>query len=107
MGVSDLVIGGFTSSAVNESIAGGTKTIYYLPSERYDKDIFKMNAFKHYSCRNYEELKANSDYWLNEATEEDFLKFQSTFIKGYIDSYCDGRAAVRLRSFIEEYNRSA
>lgn len=103
MGVCDLVIGGFHSSVPMESVAGGVRTLCYVP-ERLNKEIFVINTFPHFCAHNYTELVKNVGYWLNQCTEKEFRDFQDTYVKAHIDGYCDGQAQKRLRALIEAMN---
>ena len=76
MGVSDLVISAFSSSVTMEAVAGGVRTICYVPSARFYSDKFTLNRFPGFCARNYEELEKLSDYWINRCSEDDFLEFQ-------------------------------
>ena len=102
MGVSDLVIAAFSSSVAMEAVAGGTRTICYVPSKRFDSEKFVLNSFPRFCARNYEELEKFSDYWINLCSENDFLEFQDNYIKKHVDSYCDGKALNRLYSLLKQ-----
>lgn len=102
MGVCDLVIGCFNSSVTQESVAGGIRTICHIPSERFAKDIFTINTFPRFCALGYEQLKEYTEYWLNQCSEDDFRNFQDTYIKGYLDNYCDGKATKRLQLALEK-----
>ena len=101
IGICDLVIGVFTSSLPLESVVGGVKTVCYIPSERYNKDVFTINTFPNFCAYGYKELKERTDYWLNKCTDDDFHSFQNKYIKRYIDKHCDGQATTRLHSLLE------
>jgi hypothetical protein len=107
MGICDLVIGAFTSSAPLESVAGGVKTVCYVPSERFNKQALIINTFGRFCAYGYQQLKGNVEYWLKQCSQEDFGAFQDKYIKRYVDSFCDGRAGQRLRSLlmIEQANQ--
>lgn len=100
MGVSDLVISAFSSSVSMEAVAGGVRTICYVPSARFDSSKLILNEFPRFCVRNYEELEKFSDYWINCCSEEDFREFQNNYVKKYIDSYCDGKALNRLYALL-------
>jgi hypothetical protein len=102
MGVCDLCIGAFTSSAPQESIAGTVPTICYVPSDRFDKEKFVINTFPHFCARGYDQLKKYAEYWLDECSEHDFQLFLETYIKKYIDRYCDGQATNRLQVLLRQ-----
>ena len=103
MGACDLVIGGFHSSVPMESVAGGVRTLCYVP-ERLNKDIFIINTFPRFCAHNYTELEKNVDYWLNQCTDKEFQDFQDVYVRAHIDGHCDGQAKKRLRALIEKMN---
>ncbi len=107
MGICDLVIGTFTSSAPLESVAGGIRTICYVPSERFNKDVFAVNTFPRFCARGYDQLKEYTEYWLNECSEDDFRCFLDTYVKKHVDDYCDGQAMKRLHSLLDRYSGPA
>jgi len=97
MGVCDLVVGCYPTSAPLESVAGGIKSICYVSSDFYDNRVFAINAIPRFCARGYDELKACADYWLYQCTEDEFAEFQNVFVKTHIDSHSDGCATDRLR----------
>ena len=107
MGVCDLVIGSFTSSAPLESVSGGIRTLCYGSSEGFDKDVFVVNSFPRFRVHSYNDLKKNAEYWLYQCSERDFLNFQRRYICKDIDNYCDGKAVKRLHSMLRQYSKQA
>lgn len=103
MGVCNLVVGMYTSSAPLESLAGGVKTIYYVPSKIYMDNSFELNSFPFFTFYNYEQFEENVNYWINRCTDTEYEMFKNKYIKKYIDSHCDGNARKRLSYFIEQY----
>lgn len=102
MGLSDLVIGVFTSSAPVESVVGGVRSVCYVPSERFNKDVFVFNTFPRFCAFGYDELQKYANYWLHQCSNADFTEFQNTYIKKYVDSYCDGKAMTRLHKILKQ-----
>jgi len=102
MGVSDLIISAFGSSAGFESVAGGVKSVYYAASSRYNSNTFMINKIPRFCAYGYKQLEAYTDYWLNQCRESTFKDFQEQYIKKHIDSYCDGRAFDRLEDILKK-----
>jgi hypothetical protein len=100
-GICDIVIGDFFSSASLETVAGGVPTILYAQSERIRQKDFYVKNVSRFCAFNYKEIKEYINYWLSEASGQDFSKFQNDHIKKTIDSYCDGRATLRLHGILE------
>jgi len=102
MGISNLAIVAFTSSAGFEAIAGGVKTIYYASNDRYNNDVFAVNRCPRFCAYGYQQLKEYVDYWINQCGEGEFRDFQEQYIKRYVDTYCDGMALDRLEKILKE-----
>ena len=102
MGISNLVISAFTSSAGFEAIAGGVKTIYYALNDRYNNDVFAVNRCPRFFAYVYQQLKEYVDYWVNQCGEGEFRDFQEQYIKRYVDTFCDGMALDRLEEILKE-----
>ncbi len=102
MGISDLVISAFSSSAGFEAVVGGTKNIYYAPNDRYASNVFRVNNFPKFCAYGYEQLEDYVGYWINQCGESDFRYFQEQYIKKYADTYCDGMAFDRLEKMLKK-----
>lgn len=101
IGVSDVVVSAPISSVIFESICGGVRTIIFDPLDDHkDYEIYSMGLPKTLA-RNYIELDSLINYWLNECSERDFIKFHKNILTN-VDPYCDGRAIERLRSFVAD-----
>ena len=107
MGIADLVIGAITSSVVLEAVAGGIKTVCYIPPGRFNKDVFIVKHFPCFYASGYEQLEKYTNYWLNQCSNDDFYNFQQIYIKRYIDKYCDGQAIKRVRSRLQQHQEKS
>ncbi len=103
MGICDVVIAAFPSSAILESSVGGVPTICYIPSERFDKEVFVVTRFPNFSARNYDELERGCKYWLDQSDDNVFQQFQGDYLKKYVDAYCDGKASERLQFRLQNF----
>jgi len=99
-GLCDVVIGCFFSSLTLEAVAGGIKTLCYLPDESFIGSGTVVTKFPNFCVTGYQNLDKLLKYWLVDCSREDFYTFQNAYIKDYVDIYCDGRAGERLRATV-------
>ncbi|HLF18637.1 MAG TPA: hypothetical protein VI749_07085 [Candidatus Omnitrophota bacterium] len=100
MGIFDLVIGGFNSSATQEALVGGVRAVCQVTSDRFDQAVFDVFKMPKFCVRGYDQLKQAAHYWLHECSEEEFKEYQDAYVKKYIDRYCDGQAQQRLHQHL-------
>ncbi|MBN1870845.1 MAG: hypothetical protein JW847_09755 [Candidatus Omnitrophica bacterium] len=106
MGCCDLVIGGFASSVPMESVAGGIRTVCYVP-ERLKKNVFVINSFPKFCPKDFKQLNEYVHFWLDECDDRAFADFQDAYVKPHVDSYCDGQATKRLGALLAEIEKEA
>lgn len=100
--VSNLVISAAYTSTTAEALGARKRAIYYDVAGHDIGDKYYYNRFPNFVAHNYGALKRLVEYWLYEATDDDFTNLLDKYVKDEIDPYLDGMALSRMRKLLME-----
>ncbi|MCP4613870.1 MAG: polysaccharide biosynthesis PFTS motif protein [Planctomycetes bacterium] len=95
---SDLTVTLAFSSSTIEALCARKRAIFYDVGNRYRS--CRYDGIPNLIAHDYDELERLVCYWLYEVSEEEFVSYLETHIKGEMDPYLDGKAVTRFRNLL-------
>jgi polysaccharide biosynthesis PFTS motif protein len=95
--MSELTISLSFSSTGNETWGADKKALYYDPGNNFRDTLYDV-LLPYSVAHNINELFSYVDFWLE---MKDWENYRDSFIKPFIDPYCDGEAINRIRKWLK------
>jgi len=91
----------FTSSTI-EALGARKKAIFFDPAGRFKGTHY--DKIPQLVAHDYSELKSLVQYWLYDASDDEFYRWVDAHIVGEIDAFADGKAITRMRKLLSKRN---